>query len=180
MLPGLMMPLPHSKFLTCRLTWAAMHSAACFQAVRLSLQGLTQVTRFRSAMLPGLMMPLLLLPRRPLRPPSWLLRRLWKPQGLKLRLRMWAAPAGAPWLRAVRLSLQGLTQVTWFRSAMLPGLRMPQGLKLRLRMWAAPSGLTMPLPDSKFLTCRLTWAAMRSAACFQAVRLSLQGLTQVT
>ena len=112
MLPGLMMPLPHSKFLTCRLTWAAMHSAACFQAVR--------------------------------------------------------------------LSLQGLTQVTWFRSAMLPGLRMPQGLKLRLRMWAAPAGLTMPLPDSKFLTCRLTWAAMRSAACLQAVRLSLQGLTQVT
>ena len=82
-------------------------------------------------MLPGLMMPLLLSPHQLLRLLSWLLRRSWMPQGLSLRLRMWA-------------------------------------------------GLTMPLPHSKFLTCRLTWAAMHSAACFQAVRLSLQGLTQVT
>ena len=56
-------------------------------------------------MLPGLMMPLLLLPRQLLRLLSWLLHRSWMPQGLSLRLRMWAVSAAAPWLRAVLLFL---------------------------------------------------------------------------
>ena len=75
--PDLALLMTGSKFLSFRLPWAALHSAACFQAVRPFLQKLI----LRSVMLSGLLLLPLRLLLRLLRLSSWLPLRSWMQPG---------------------------------------------------------------------------------------------------